>query len=111
MLLLGLLYAAVALGFLLWDAKIGFGFEWDGEDYPPLLLAAIFWWITLPYVFASKLVGHLDKVKYERKKKEELRIRIKIEQEKEITAAMDEVDREVADFNERLKAGVRKENV
>jgi hypothetical protein len=108
MLLLGLLYAAVTVGFLLWDAKIGFGFEWDGESYPPLFLAATFWWITLPYVFASKFAGHLDKVKDVRKKKEEVRIRVQIEEEKAIEAAMDEVDREVADFNERLKAGVRK---
>jgi len=109
MMVLGLcLYVAVALGFLLWDAKVGFGFEWDGENYPPLILAATFWWITLPYVFASKFVGHLDKVKEERKKKEEVRIRIKIEDEKAIEAAMDEVDREVADFNSRLKAGAKK---
>lgn len=109
MMVLGLcLYVAVALGFLLWDAKIGFGFEWDGENYPPLALAAVFWWITLPYVFASKFVGHLDKAKTERNKKEEIRIRIKVEEEKAIESAMEEVDREVADFNARLKAGAGK---
>lgn len=109
MMVLGLcLYVAVALGFLLWDAKVGFGFEWDGESYPPLLLAAVFWWITLPFVFASKFTTHLDKMKEERKKKEEVRIRVKVEEEKAIEAAMEEVDREVADFNARLKAGVGK---
>lgn len=102
------LYAAVLFGFLLWDAKIGFGFEWDGESYPPLFLAAVFWWITLPYVAASKFVTHLDKTKEVRKKKEEVRIRVQVEEEKAIEAAMDEVDREVADFNARLKAGIGK---
>jgi hypothetical protein len=106
MLLFGLLlYAAITVGFLLWDAKIGFGFEWDGEQYPPLPLAALFWWITLPFVAMSSFVTSLDEAKKVRKKKEETRIRIKIEEEKAIEAAMEEVDREVADFNARLKAG------
>jgi hypothetical protein len=107
MLIVGL-YLAVMVGFLLWDAKVGFGFEWDGYDYPPLFLAAGFWWITLPYVFVRKAVVYLDNAKKQRAEKEQTRIRIKLEDEKAVAAAMEEVEREMADFDEKLKMGVHK---
>jgi len=101
-------YIAVSFGFILWDAKVGFGFEWDGDDYPPLILAAIFWWVTIPYASISKFIDHLDKVKEDRKKKEAVRIRIKVEEEQSIKTALEEVDREVAEFTEKLKMSAGK---
>lgn len=79
-------YLAVATAIVLWDAYIGFGFEFpDIEDGPNAVCAGLFWPIGLPIILIicfSKSIATIKKRRIE-KAREVRRIRIAAEEERE----------------------------
>lgn len=60
-LILFIIYCVMTLGVLAYDIFIGFDFDLDGNNLPPLALAALFWWITIPILL---FVQSYRRVKY-----------------------------------------------
>jgi hypothetical protein len=71
------------VSFALYDAYIGFGYEFDGNDWAPLPLAVLLWPVTLVFVGFHRA---LDSLKATRNKRitraaEQKLIRIAVEKE------------------------------
>ena len=72
-------YALVALGIILWDAYIGFGFEFPDWDHGPnVVVCAVCWPIALPIILLITFGKVVMSVKERRveKAKEQRKIRI-----------------------------------
>jgi hypothetical protein len=99
------LYLIVAVAIPVWDAYIGFGFEFpDLEEGPNAVLTGIFWPIGLPIIlliFVSKVLSRAKANRFERQEKKEasrrVQERIRIAQEKEVEAALLQVEEEMQD--------------
>jgi len=87
-------YFATVMGFCIWDAKVGFGFEWDGFDRPPLVLAAFFWPITLPYAFFMWFSKALTRAKKARLAREAEQEKIRVAAENDLAAALAQLESE-----------------
>lgn len=90
-------YVACIIGFCVWDAVIGFGpeYKWDGFNQPPLALAAVFWPIAVPFVAIDCFIDYMGNVKKRRLAREAKQARLRIAAEKELQAAMDQVEEEI----------------
>jgi hypothetical protein len=99
------LYLIVAVAIPVWDAYIGFGFEFpDLEEGPNAVFAGAFWPIGLPIillVIASKGLSRAKANRFERQEKKEIarkaQERVRIAQEKEVEAALQQVEEEMQD--------------
>lgn len=98
-----LIYIAITLAIPLWDAYIGFGFEFpEIEEGPNAVLAGLFWPIGLPIILIITFSIQLEKAKQNRLRQQEKKERIRIAkenmratQEAEIEAAMRQVEEEM----------------
>ena len=88
-------YIACIIGFIAWDALVGFPFEFDGYELPPLVLVAILWPIGLPIVLFATVSDKLSKVKANRIVKEKKRNKLRIAAQKEIDNYMEEAEEEM----------------
>lgn len=88
-------YIACIIAFIAWDAFIGFPYEFDGHELPPLCLVAIFWPLALPFVFFDSLTEKFSKIKKNRIAKEEKRNKLRIAAQKEIDNYMHEAEEEM----------------
>jgi hypothetical protein len=97
------IYSLGVIGFVVWDALVGFPFEFDGGTSPPIFLAAMFWFIALPICVFAGLQWSLEGVKNRRierqEKKQLLRAleereqnRLRVIAEKEVQAILDRGD-------------------
>lgn len=89
------LYVAGIISMMLWDTYIGFGFEFDGNDYPPFPLALLFWPLALPLVIFIGLGIKLSKIKEKRISRANQKRKLRIAAEKETAELMEEIDREI----------------
>lgn len=83
------------ISFIAYDAFFGFGFEFDGHDLPPLGVPAVFWPIAVPILLFCALIDFFDKVKTNRKIKEENVRKIRISTQQELDKYMAEAEQEV----------------
>ncbi len=98
-----LIYLAVALAVPLWDAFIGFGFEFpDIRDGPNAVLAGVFWPIGIPIILMICFSTFLERAKKSRLNRQAQREKVRIAQEKmriaqeaEVEAAMRQVEEEL----------------
>lgn len=81
-----IIYICGIVSFLLWDTFIGLSVEFDGYQQPPLVLAAAFWFITLPLLLVYRFIRFCNRVKDDRLKKQAA---VRREQEKKRLAAND----------------------
>ena len=88
-------YIVCIIGFMAWDALVGFPYEFDGYELPPLTLVAILWPIALPFVFFASIGNKLSKVKENRIVKEKKRNKLRIAAQKEIDNYMEEAEEEM----------------
>jgi hypothetical protein len=88
-------YLSGIVAMLLWDAYIGFGFDFDGNDYPPFGLALIFWPLAFPIAFFIGFAGKLEGVKRKRIDKAKAQKRLRIAAEKETADLLDELEKEI----------------
>jgi hypothetical protein len=92
--ILGIHFGGMLL-FALWDAYIGFGVEFDGGTWPPMLLALGFWPITLAATIIAGVSRSLQSVKDQRVKKRETQKRLRIAAEKEQEVLLAQIEREM----------------
>lgn len=83
------------VAFALYDAYVGFGYEFDGVIWPPLLLAVLFWPITLAFVALHRSLDTLDAAKKRRIARTEQQKLIRIAVEKETQQAYQSLDDEM----------------
>jgi len=100
-------YLAVAAAVVLWDAYIGFGFEFpDIEDGPNAILAGIFWPIGLPIILMIVISNALSGAKERRLERQEITKRrkrreaeqerkLRIQEEQEYEETLAEVEKEI----------------
>ncbi|HVI40081.1 MAG TPA: hypothetical protein VM577_05435 [Anaerovoracaceae bacterium] len=88
-------YLVGVVGFIAWDAFIGYPIDFDGYDAPPISLAAAFWPITLWFVLFAGIGNAFKKVKENRLNKEEKQQRLRIAAEKELDIYIEEVEEEI----------------
>jgi hypothetical protein len=95
-LILGIYFGGM-IAFAAWDAYIGFGVEFDGDDWPPMFLALTFWPLTLVAAIVAAIGGFMGNAKSARneRQKEQKRIRIAAEQERDTLLA--EIEKEMFD--------------
>lgn len=98
------IYIAMTIGFCYWDALIGLGYDFDGYQAPPLVLAALFWPLALPFVLVNGLANHVSNVKDKRIEREKKQRRVRVAAEKEAEKLMQQVE-------EELEADVQVKNV
>lgn len=75
-----ILYVCGLISFILWDACIGFGVDFDGTYNPPLFLVALFWFITVPCLLVygfTKLCSYLKNARLKREADRKARIKNK----------------------------------
>jgi hypothetical protein len=101
-------YILAALLFCLWDAAIGFGFEWNGEDTPPLILAAVLWPIGLLIAMVSVFLKLCLNIKDARLARTNRKQRMRIAAEEELQSAMQEI--ESPNFNHTPVEDIIKDN-
>lgn len=108
-------YFLVGIAFMFYDSFVGFDFEFDGGSNPPLILAALFWPITIPIVSLEVLSSWLDKHKQLRvkrcAKKAEARIvqeRFRIAQEHEVDLALKQVEEELKESEYETQGSLRR---
>lgn len=100
--------------FILWDALIGLGVDFDGYENPPLLLVAAFWPIAIPCLLFYNFIRLCDylkdkreeRKKAERKKKEkeeEVARKLRIAAEKEFEESMAQVEAEMTTYASKAK--------
>lgn len=89
------IYLAGIVAMLLWDAYIGFGFDFDGINYPPLGLALMFWPLAFPVAFMIGFSEKLDGVKRKRIDNAKAQKRLRVAAEKEAAELMEELDKEI----------------
>jgi hypothetical protein len=69
-----IIYCLGVLGFLLWDAYIGFGDKFDKSmmhlSAPPVIFLAIVWFLSLPVMMFISFSDYLFEVKLKRKQRE-----------------------------------------
>lgn len=89
-------YLAVAAAIILWDAYIGFGFEFPSiEDGPNAAIAGLFWPIGLPVILAIAFGKAVSSAKERRLEKAiEIR-RIRIAAEKERDKILEQIEEEI----------------
>ncbi len=97
--------------FILWDALIGLGVDFDGYENPPLLLVAAFWPIAIPcllfYNFIQlcqylkeKREEHQREERKKKEKEEEVARKLRVAAEKEFEASMAQVEAEMRTYSE-----------
>lgn len=91
-------YILAIIAFCVWDAFVGFPFEWDGYKNPPLALAAVFWPLTVPIVLVAAISNFLFNVKEARLKKEENMARVRVAAEKEMNQYLEQVEEELKSY-------------
>lgn len=67
-------YILGVLSFCLWDACIGFGYDFDGYHTPPLPIVAVFWFISIPILLLCgfvRLCIYLKEARIKRQNKKE----------------------------------------
>jgi hypothetical protein len=107
-------YIAMTLGVCLWDAFIGLGIELDGDENPPLALAACLWPMAIPILLVHNFIrlcafikeSREDRQKQKRKTQEKLRIqeeKLRVAAEKEFEASMAQVEAEMRTYEATSK--------
>lgn len=90
-------YLLVGLAIILWDAYIGFGFEFpDIEDGPNAVVAGALWPIGLPIILVIVLSMALEKAKDRRKERAREKRRIRIAAEEERKAILEQIEEEIS---------------
>jgi hypothetical protein len=90
-------YVAVATAIILWDAYIGFGFEFPPiEDGPNAVCAGLFWPIGLPIILVIAFSKSIDSVKTRRLEKANEQRRIRIAAENERDKILEQIEKEIA---------------
>lgn len=90
-------YLMVALAVILWDAYIGFGFEFpDIEDGPNAVVAGVLWPIGLPIILIIVLSIVLEKAKKGRIERSREKRRVRIAAEKEQEAILEQIEEEMS---------------
>lgn len=97
------IYIAGIFGMWLWDTFIGFSFEFDGYNGPPLGLACAFWPLAFPIALLIDLGEKLSGVKRQRIAKEEQQEKVRIAAQKELDIYMREVEEELRTVVRRAK--------
>jgi hypothetical protein len=96
-------YALVAAGIILWDAYIGFGFEFPSiEDGPNAAIAGLLWPIGLPIILAISFGLAISSVKERRMQKKEERKQLLAEQKRFRIAAEKERDKILEQIEEEI---------
>lgn len=89
-------YLAVAAAIVLWDAYIGFGFEFPAiEDGPNAVCAGLFWPIGLPIILIICFSKSIATVKERRIEKAREVRRIRIAAEKERDKILEQIEEEI----------------
>ena len=103
-------YILAVFLFYLWDAAIGFGFEWDGHNShsPPLELMALLWPIGLFIAMISVFGSLCDNIKKARLARTNRKQRMRIAAEEELQSAMQEI--ESPNFNHTPVEDIIKDN-
>lgn len=100
-----LIYAAVAAGIILWDAYIGFGFEFpDIANGPNAVCAAAAWPIGLPIILIIVISNALDKAKTSRLARVNEKKRIRLRLEKERLEEQRAIEEEIANLDREERA-------
>lgn len=90
------MYAAVAVAIILWDAYIGFGFEFPNiEDGPNAICAGLLWPIGLPVILLIIFSMRLEKAKSHRLERAREKRRLRIEAEVEQKVMLDQIEKEI----------------
>ena len=76
------LYVFAIIGFCLFDALVGFGFEFDGYNAPPLAVAAIFWPIAVPILLVFGFATYMEGLKKTRIAKQEHQRQLRVAAER-----------------------------
>lgn len=89
-------YLAVATVIILWDAYVGFGFEFPAiEDGPNAAIAGLFWPIGLPIILAIAFGKAVSTAKERRLEKANEQRRIRIAAEKERDRIIEQIEEEI----------------
>ena len=88
-------YLAGLVAFIVWDAIIGFGVEFDGGDWPPMALAVAVWPIMIPLALISVLLNSLQGLKEKRISRRETKRKLRIALQKEEETLLEQVEEEL----------------
>ncbi len=89
------IYLAGLIGFIVWDAAIGFGVEFDGGDWPPMIMAMVAWPLVVPLTVLAFISRSLEGVKEKRIARRESQRRLRIALKKEEEALLEQVEEEL----------------
>lgn len=97
-------YVVVATSIILWDAYIGFGFEFPSiEDGPNAAIAGLLWPIGLPVILAISFGLAISSVKERRMQKQEEKKQLLAEQKRFRIAAEKERDKILEQIEEEIR--------
>lgn len=89
-------YFAVAAVIILWDAYIGFGFEFPDIDHGPnAAICAVFWPLALPIILMISFGKAVMSVKERRLEKAKEQRKIRIAAEKERDRILEQIEEEI----------------
>jgi adenylate kinase family enzyme len=107
-------YIAMTLGFVIWDAFIGTGVDYDNDwryfNCPPLWLTAMFWWLSIPIITFSRFIDWSKSIKenrIERQEKEKALLILRKRQQEKLRVAS---EKEEEDILEQVEKELRSRN-
>ena len=89
------LYISAIIGFCLFDALVGLGYDFDGYKDPPLALVAVFWPIAVPILAVFGFARYTRNLKETRIAKQEHQRQLRVAAEREVETAMKQVEAEI----------------
>lgn len=90
-------YILVAVAIVLWDAYIGFGFEFPSiEDGPNAVVAGVFWPIGLPIILMIVFSNIVENAKERRIDRAREKRRIRVAAEREQKAILEQIEEEIS---------------
>lgn len=91
-----------------WDAVVGFGYDFNGKENPPVGLVCWCWMFSLPTILFFRFEDWLKKVKTKRLTKEEHMKKLRVKTEQEVNAIMQQIDYELrADLESDINAPIK----
>jgi hypothetical protein len=83
--------------FNVWDAFIGFGFEFpDISEGPNAILCSVLWPISLPIIMLIVFGNAMSKIKEHRIERKEEKIRFRIAAEREREQILEQIEKEMS---------------